>query len=177
MRTGASSRQSDAGIVEILRPDGTSCDADEAGEVVTTCLLHDYQIFIRYHLGDMAMWDPESCPCKRQMPVIKEVIGRTEDVILGLGRRQMVRFHGIFTDQPHIREGQVIQETLKQFCVKVVPTEGYCVTDEKAIIKRMRERLGFEAEIVVEAVSNIPRTKAGKFQAVISRVSKDGTQK
>ena len=42
------------------------------------------------------------------MPVIKEVAGRLEDVVISPDGRRMVRFHLVF-DQPHIREGQVIQ--------------------------------------------------------------------
>ena len=71
----------DVAVVEILRPDGSACLPGEAGEVVATSLMRTYQPLIRFRLGDMAMWDAEPCPCGRQMPVIKEVIGRIEDVV------------------------------------------------------------------------------------------------
>jgi len=160
----------DVGIVEILRPDGTPCEPGEPGEVVTTCLMRFYQPFIRYRLGDLASWDDQPCACGRSMPVIKEVVGRIEDVVIGPDGRQMVRFHGIFTNQPHIQEGQIIQEELNVFRVLVVPASGFGETDELDIIERMRQRLGNPVKILVEKVDQIPRTKAGKFQAVISKV-------
>jgi phenylacetate-CoA ligase len=160
----------DVGVVEILRPDGSACEPGEVGEVVTTCLLRSYQPLIRYRLGDLAAWDPEPCPCGRHMPVIKEVVGRIEDVVTAPDGRQLVRFHGIFTDQPHVQEGQVIQESLREFTIRVVPTEGFNLDDVADIEKRMQSRLGHGIVVHVETVDRIPRTKSGKFQAVISKV-------
>ncbi len=160
----------DVGIVEILRPDGSACDPGEIGEVVSTCLMRSYQIFIRYRLGDLAAWDPEPCPCGREMPVIKEVVGRLEDMVVGPDGRQMVRFHGIFVNQPHVVEGQIIQESLELIRVKVVPTVEFNQYDILDIEKRIRQRLGLSVKVIVETVLEIPRTKAGKFKAVISNI-------
>ncbi len=163
----------DIGIVEILRPDGTPCAPGEVGEVVTTCLFRSYQPLIRFRLGDLAAWDPEPCPCGRQMPVIKEVVGRIEDVVTGPDGRQLVRFHGIFVDQPNIIEGQIIQESLRNFRVKVICTKNFSESDVVEIKKRMTQRLGSDVDINVEQVEIIPRTAAGKFKAVISNLKND----
>lgn len=158
----------EVGLIEILRPDGTACDPEEVGEVVTTGLLRDYQPMIRFRLGDLAAWDSRPCPCGRRLPVIKEVVGRIEDVVVGPDGRKLVRFHGIFVDQPHVREGQIIQESIYRIRVKVVPTPGYELADEHDIVRRIQQRLTTEMQVVVEVVDTIPRTKAGKFQAVVS---------
>lgn len=162
----------DAGIVEILRPDGSPCDPGEVGEVVATCLTRTYQPLIRFRLGDLAAWDEEACPCGRSMPVIKEVVGRLEDVVVGPDGRQLVRFHGIFTHQPHIVEGQIIQESLDQIRVRVVPTEGFLEADKLDIVNRVHQRMGDQVEVVVELVQSIERTKSGKFKAVVSMIQK-----
>jgi phenylacetate-CoA ligase len=158
----------EVGLIEILRPDGTPCDAEEVGEVVTTGLLRDYQPMIRFRLGDLAAWDSRPCPCGRVLPVIKEVVGRIEDVVVGPDGRRLVRFHGIFVDQPHVREGQIIQEAIDRIRVKVVPAAGYGSADEQDIVRRIQQRLTAEMQVIVEVVESIPRTKAGKFQAVVS---------
>ena len=162
----------DVSIVEILSPDGRPCPPGELGEVVATVLSRTYQPLIRFRLGDLAMWDTEQCPCGRQMPVIKEVVGRIEDVIAGPDGRQMVRFHGVFVGQPHVREGQVVQEALDRIRVKVVPTDGFGQEDIADIIRRVQQRLGNGVTVVVEQVKDIPRTPAGKFQAVVSKLQK-----
>lgn len=166
----------DWGIVELLRPDGTPCGPDEEGEVVATSLRRIYQPLVRFRLGDVAVWDARSCPCGREMPVLKEVVGRIEDVIIGPDGRQMVRFHGIFTDQPHVREGQIVQESLHRIMVRVVPAPGYGPADAENIEKRMKQRLGDDVEIAVQTVDVIPRTKAGKYQAVVSLLRDRGVR-
>lgn len=162
----------DVSIVEILHPDGSPCAKGEEGEVVVTSLSRIYQPLIRFRLGDMAVWDTEDCPCGRQMPVIKEVLGRIEDVVIGPDGRQMVRFHGVFVNQPHIREGQIIQEELDHIRVKVLPAPGFNAADEEDIIHKVQQRLGPNIRVTIEAVESIPCTKAGKFQAVVSKISK-----
>ena len=164
----------DVAIVEILREDGAPCDPGEAGEVVTTCLMRAHQPFIRYRLGDVAVWDPEPCQCGRSMPVMKEVCGRIEDVVIGPDGRQMVRFHGIFVDLPAVREGQIIQEELDRIRAKIVPSESYGPETEQEIVRRIRQRLGPEVRVVVEPAAAIPRTAAGKFQAVVSLLRDKG---
>jgi phenylacetate-CoA ligase len=158
----------EVGLIEILRPDGTPCDPEEVGEVVTTGLLRDYQPMVRFRLGDLAAWDAQPCPCGRVLPVIKEVVGRIEDVVVGPDGRRLVRFHGIFVDQPHVREGQIIQESIDRIRVKVVPAPGYGPADEHDIVRRIQQRLTTDMQVVVDVVESIPRTKAGKFQAVVS---------
>jgi phenylacetate-CoA ligase len=165
----------DAGVIEILRPDGSHCEPGETGEVVATCFTRDYQPFIRYRLGDLAQLDDERCPCRRAMPVLKEVVGRLEDVIVGQDGRQMVRFHGVFVNQRHIQEAQVIQETLHCIRVKVVSANGFQETDRQEIIDRVRQRLGPNVKVIVELVDTILRTPAGKFQAVVSLVHNQGS--
>lgn len=160
----------DVGIVEILRPDGTACEPGEVGEVVTTCLMRTHQPLIRFRLGDLACWDPEPCPCGRAMPVLKDVVGRIEDVVVGPDGRQMVRFHGIFVHQPHIVEGQIIQEALDHIHVMVVPTSGFEEHDVQDIAQRIQQRLGSDVRVTVEQVEFIPRAKSGKFKAVVSNI-------
>jgi phenylacetate-CoA ligase len=165
---------SDAGVVEILRPDGSICDPGEEGEVVATSFVRRYQPFIRYRLGDTAAWATEPCTCGRELPLLQEVVGRIEDVVVGRDGRQMVRFHGIFVDQPHVIEGQIVQEALDRIRAVVVPTAEFGQQDVRDIQQRIKQRLG-DVEVVVERVSEIPRTRAGKFKAVVSRLSTDST--
>jgi phenylacetate-CoA ligase len=162
----------DAGIVEILRDDGTPCGPGEVGEVVATCLYRTYQPLVRFRIGDLAAWDDRPCPCDRPMPVLKEVVGRVEDVVVGPDGRRMVRFHGIFVDQPHVREGQIVQEALDRILVKIVPAGQFGPRDEQDVADRVRQRLGSQVIVAVQLVDSIPRTKAGKFQAVVSLLKK-----
>lgn len=164
----------DAGLVEILRPDGSAAEPGEAGEVVATCLLRTLQPLVRYRLGDQAVWDDEPCACGRGMPVIREVLGRVEDVVLGADGRRLVRFHGLFVDQPHVRAGQVVQERLDRIRVNILPADGFGEADAREIARRIRQRLGPDMEILVTPVAELPRTASGKFQPVVSLLREAG---
>lgn len=164
----------DVGVVEILRSDGAACEPGEVGEVVATSLVRTCQPLIRYRLGDLAAWDSEPCPCGRAMPVLKEVVGRLEDVVIGPDGRRMVRFHLVFGNQPHIREGQVIQEAIDRIRLKIVPTAGYGPADAEDLVRRAQRQLGSSVTVRVEEVDTIPRTAAGKVRMVISHLRQSG---
>jgi phenylacetate-CoA ligase len=162
----------DIGFVEILDEDGLRVPPGVDGEVVATTLMRTYQPMIRFRLGDVARWSGNECPCGRSMPVLDEVVGRVEDVVVAPDGREMVRFHGIFIDLPHVREGQIVQEALDRILVKVVPTPDFDESDEQQIITRVTQRLGAQVAVRVGAVESIPRMKSGKYKAVVSRMAR-----
>lgn len=161
----------DGGVVEILRPDGSPVDPGEVGEVVATGLMRRTQPLIRYRIGDLATWADDPCPCGRGMPVIAEVNGRVEDVVVGPDGRQLVRFHGVFVGMDHVREAQVVQEAVDRFRILVVADGGFDESDESEIVNRLRQRVG-EVAVRVVRVESIPRTSSGKFRAVISEIDR-----
>ncbi|HEX7361432.1 MAG TPA: hypothetical protein VF283_13160 [Bryobacteraceae bacterium] len=158
----------DVGIIEILRSDGSACEPGEIGEVVATSLLRTHHILIRYRVGDLACWDSEACPCGREMPVIKDVIGRLEDIVVGRDGRRLVRFHSVFTDQPNVKEGQVVQKSADHLVLRIVGTRSFSEYDRRSLIARTERRIGPGVKVEVEQVDTIPRTNGGKFKAVLS---------
>jgi len=166
----------DFGIVEIVDEQGMPVPAGAEGRIVCTGLLSNAQPLIRYDIGDIGVMSESKCICGRdQLPVLREIVGRVEDVIVGRDGRQMVRFHGLFINLPHVLEGQVIQEELDFVRVRVVTKPGFGHEERQLIYRRMQERLG-KIRVEVECVEGIERTHRGKFRAVISRLSADARQ-
>jgi phenylacetate-CoA ligase len=160
----------DVGHIELIKEDGTNADLGEIGEMVCTGFLNYDQPLIRYRIGDMARLSLiQSCECKRNMPIIDEIIGRVEDTVVGQDGRQMVRFHGIFINIPKIIEGQIIQHTFSQFEIKLVTSKQLSLEEIDLIGQRMKSQLG-KIELNINKVESIPRNNNGKFQAVISHV-------
>jgi phenylacetate-CoA ligase len=164
----------DFGIVEIVDDDGRPVPPGRPGKIVCTGLANRTQLLIRYDLGDIACWSPESCPCGRDsLPVLEQIVGRLEDLIVGRNGQVTVRFHGLFVNLPNVVEGQVIQEDLDHIRIRVVTRDGFGEDDVRTIRTRVaEERLG-PLQVNVERVPYIERTERGKFRAVINRLPKE----
>ena len=161
----------DAGFIELLDEHMQPVKPGEAGNVYCTGFLNYDQPLIRYDIGDTMILGDEECACGRKMPVIKEIIGRQEDVVIGKDGRKMVRFHGIFNGLNSIKQAQLIQESLDDILIKIVSV--YSDENEKIIMKaRVQSQLG-NVNVTIEEVENISQTANGKFKAVISKLIVD----
>jgi len=162
---------SDFGIVEIVDEQGRPVPHGHEGRMICTGLLNEAQPLIRYDIGDLAAWSTDRCGCGRDhLPVLKSVVGRLEDAVISRDGREMVRFHGVFIDVPHLIEAQVIQETLDFMRLRVVVTRDFGVEQEELIRSRVVARLG-EIRVSIERVEALERTERGKFRSVISKVA------
>jgi phenylacetate-CoA ligase len=164
----------EAGIVEVLADGGDQpVPYGTVGRLICTGLNNEDMPLIRYELGDRgSLAHPaERCPCGRTMPILESVEGRADDVIVTPDHRRIGRLDPVFKADFPIREAQVIQESLTSLRVKVVPDANYTPATAGQIMEALRERLG-EMAIIVECVDQIPRCKNGKFQAVVSGITK-----
>jgi glycosyltransferase involved in cell wall biosynthesis len=127
---------------------------------------------IRYRVGDRIAIGDESrlCPCGRALPLLDSVDGRCDDLLQTRDGRLVGRLDPVFKAGLGVREAQVIQESLDRIRVLLVPGEGFGAPDEVAIRRAVRDRLG-DVRVSLECVAAIPRSRNGKFRAVISRVS------
>jgi phenylacetate-CoA ligase len=165
----------EVGIVEILDKNGKACLSGELGEVVCTGLQNTLQPLIRYRIGDAARWATEQdCPCGRSMPILERIEGRHEDTCVTSDGRPVLRFDTVFKGIETIREAQVVQERADLFRLLIVPSRGYNEsTHAKVLADNMRLHVGTSARVEVTTVSEIPRSSAGKFRAVVCRLTEE----
>jgi phenylacetate-CoA ligase len=162
----------DAGVMELVDADGARVAAGLPGQVVATGFMRRSQLFIRYRVGDVAVLDTAPDDSGFAMPIFKEIVGRVEDVVHGPDGRRTVRFHGVFTEVPGVREAQLVQEAIDRIRIRVVPSKEYGDATAHEIVARVQQRLG-SVTVIVERVDSIARTKAGKFRAVVSLVGSE----
>jgi phenylacetate-CoA ligase len=168
----------DAGITEVVDAAGAHpVAAEQTGRLVCTGLINSDMPLIRYDVGDLGSLADTSaaCACGRRLPLLREISGRADDVIQTPDGRRVGRLDPVFKSDLAILEAQVIQESRRDVVVKVVPSSGFGAGDVETIQRRLEERLGHRMRISVEAVEAIPRTAAGKFRAVVSRLDEDGS--
>lgn len=158
------------GVCEVQRADGLLA-LEGSGELIATSLLDADMPLIRYRVGDRVTLGASSdcCECGRSLPLLKNVEGRCDDLLYSRDGRPVGRLDPVFKGGLCVAEAQIIQESLDLIRVQVVPTSGFGRADGRAIQRALCERLG-DVVVVVEPVSDIPRTSNGKFRAVISRV-------
>ena len=147
----------------------------QMGEVVLTS-THQYAMpFIRYKLGDLAIYKPELCSCGRGLPVLSEVVGRTQDFLVTTNGLFVHGgfFHQAFRQWPEIHRYQVYQADKQHLDVRLVcKTE---VDDDwlDMVHKEIKHRFGEEMNISINLVDDFKLTPAGKHLSVISDVKPD----
>lgn len=148
---------------------------DQTGRLICTGLLNFGMPLIRYELGDTAVFGnfQSSCLCGRTLPIIGGIEGRTEDAIITPDGR-VVEPDTVFQADYPIRGGQIIQETLDEIRVLVVPAPGFNSQTMKSLVAGLQARIG-NMKVMVEQVDEIPRTKAGKRQVIVSKLNDPNT--
>lgn len=161
-------------IVEILDEQGNPAPTGEAGEVVVTHLYSDGFPFIRYKTGDMAVMDEGLCACGRGLPVLKEIRGRSNDVLLAADGTLVhdVAFAMVLRDMPGVNGFKIIQETLTHCRLQLVTDERYVSnSSEPKIRNTFRARLGADVQLDIAYVTAIEPEPSGKYRYVVSRLS------
>ena len=83
--------------------------------------------------------------------------------------RQVFWLNPVFYGLP-VRQSQIVQESIDQITVKVAPGLGFNADTARTIENRLRTRMG-NAEITMQMVEEVERTKNGKIQAVVCKLS------
>lgn len=158
------------GISEIIKPDGSPAGPGEEGEVVVTSFLNPVMPLIRYRVGDMAvMGEPGPAKCGRNMQRIQSVSGRKDDILYIPERGYIGRLDPVFKGLSNIIEAQIIQESLEQITILLVPAPGYESKHGQKLVDNLRSKVGQAVAIDLRVVEQIPRGANGKFRTVISR--------
>lgn len=157
-------------VVEVLNPDGSPTEKGEEGDLVCTGLINRVMPLIRYKIGDRAIPASAPCPCGRNSPILRTITGRVDDIIITPEGRHIGRLGHVFKNTLNVKEAQIIQNDIHSIVVKIVPRQNYTAEDKNMILSELRFRLGYEINISIEEVLQIPRTKNGKQRFIISNV-------
>lgn len=160
------------GVVEVVDGDGRLLPPGQEGDVVCTGFVNSRMPLIRYRIGDRVTLGSGTCACGRHFPIVQRISGRMDDVIVTPDGRMVGRLDPIFKDLTGIAEAQFVQDDVEHLTLNVVRDPTFTDNDLRELLKETRMRVGEAIQIEVNFVERIPRTKNGKFPAVVSRIKR-----
>lgn len=150
-------------------------EVNNNNEIIITDLDNYSMPFIRYWNADQVVLSKEECPCGRKSTLIKEILGRTCDYIIGVNGEFLhwAYFWHLFFDsnvaqKRNLRRFQVVQIASDQLLLRIVADE---FSDEEKIFFRedIQQRLG-KIEIKFSFEDDIELTKTGKYRPVVNKL-------
>jgi len=159
-------------VLEFIR-NNKPVSPGEMGKIVVTD-LHNYAMpFIRYENGDLGISSSEKCPCGRGMPLMKEIVGRTSDIIIGTGGKYMsgILFANILRHKPWVKQFQVRQNKNKDITVNIVPGTLPGEKELESTKAVLQQEVGDAIKLDIIFVDSIAATESGKYRYTISEVS------
>lgn len=173
---------SDCCYAEILSR-GRPADQGETGRIIVTD-LHNYKMpVIRYDIGDTAVSTDEYCSCGRSLPIIRDLTGRSADIVMSTSGRP---FHSIilyyimkdyFEKKGGIKQFKVYQRSQIALEIILVRAEGFNEGDLSYLSYRIKEMLGADMNIIFTFRQVIERELSGKIRDFVSDLDTSEMQK
>jgi len=158
------------GLMEIVDEDLYQID-EGYGSILATSLQNQSMPFIRYDTGDLGAICADECSCGRKYRLLKEVIGRTQD-ILKTPEGKYVHgefFTHIFWEISGVIEFQVRQVTEKTIKIELVLGNNFD-PNQLDVIQRYVHSKSSEWDVQFIISDRIKKTNAGKYRFVVNEV-------
>lgn len=158
-------------LVEVLDDEGYPVEEGE-GDLVITNLHNKVMPFIRYKIGDRAVVTQKQCSCGRGLPLLKEIIGRSFEIIeFPNGNKVGGTFWTILLrTEPGIQKLQVVQKAKDLIQINYVPEKENGVIIFKNFIDKIHHYSGQDLNVKFNKVSEIPPTKGGKYRFIVKEI-------
>jgi phenylacetate-CoA ligase len=157
-------------VIEVENDAGHAAFEGE-GAFLITDLDNRAMPVIRYRNGDAGQLAPPGCSCGRTLGRILRLDGRVNDMLM---TATGARFSGVIATHSfrlisHVEAYQIIQRAPGQATIRIVRGPGYDAgVEEPKIYRIFRKHLGDGAQVVIEYVTSIAKTPAGKARFVIN---------
>jgi phenylacetate-CoA ligase len=161
-------------IVEFLDDEGNPVRQGQRGNIVLTRLHSGPMPLLRYRVGDVGVaGNGRRCDCGRGYEIMESIEGRDTDVVITPnGNRLIVHFFtGILEYFSEIEAFQVVQESIDNILILIVPTQQFSDETKERIVSALQEKGATGIGISVQLVDEIPLTAGGKRRFVISKAA------
>lgn len=109
------------GLIEVVDDQGHRVPNGESGRLLLTTFTNDLMPLIRYEVGDLgALGDASLCSCGRVSPVLQQIQGREDDVVVSKdGRRVAILAFNLLRGLEGVLAMQLVQREPNSFLVRV----------------------------------------------------------
>lgn len=158
-------------FVEILDENNQPVPVGQTGRIVITSLYNKAHPMIRYDIGDTGSL-AENSTFKR--PVLKELIGRTNDIARLPGGKNVpgLTFYyvtkSVIEDDGNVKEFVVEQTALDSFTVRYVSERELTESEREDIRKALYRYLENDLKLTFERKESLDRSNRGKLKQFIS---------
>ena len=97
------------------------------------------------------------------------VLGRDDDGLVSPEGAWITGLSLIERDAEHVERTQIVQETIDQVVIRVLPLPGYSAAQADHLLRNARARVPGSMRVRVETVETLERTALGKAPHVIRR--------
>jgi phenylacetate-CoA ligase len=150
-------------------------EVNENNEVIITDLDNFSMPFIRYYNADQIRLGQCNCECGRKSLLIKEIMGRTCDYIIGRNGQYLhwAYFWHLFFDsnvayKHNLLKFQIVQENNIDICIKII-ADKFSSPEEIFFKEDIIQRVG-EMNIYFSYEQEIENSITGKYRPVINKL-------
>ncbi len=157
--------QAEKSIVEVLDDSGRPCAAGVTGNVVLTPLHNFAMPLLRYEIGDLATVGAGPCDCGRTLPVLEDIPGRANDLMMLPSGELRPPYYGYqaVMEVRAILQHQFVQIAPDHACFRLVVARPLTPDEERHVQSVAAQALGGGVRVTLEYVPEISRGPGGKY--------------
>jgi phenylacetate-CoA ligase len=156
--------------MRILDARGVDVPPDVEGDILVSNLVNRGTVLLNYRIGDRAAFAAEPCACGRTLRRLREIDGRSED-LLALPNGRLIHPRGVWgivKPRLEIQQYQLVQVAPNDVVMHLVtPDEASFQTVEGEVAREVAALLGPGIDVRVARSAAVPRTAGGKVRMVV----------
>jgi phenylacetate-CoA ligase len=143
---------------------------DVEGDILVSNLVNRGTVLLNYRIGDRAAFAAEPCACGRTLRRLREIDGRSED-LLALPNGRLIHPRGVWgivKPRLEIQQYQLVQVAPNDVVMHLVtPDEASFQAVEGEVAREVAALLGPGIDVRVARSAAVPRTAGGKVRMVV----------